>query len=179
MKKIIISGLVGSIILFIWQFLSWAVLGLHYDQMAYTPKQVELIEAINEIDIPEGDYFIPQAAPGSSSEEMMAMQEKYIGKPWVRISYRKDLQNDMVVNMVRGWVISLFAAVMFCWLLMNFREVSMRTSIPGALAVGLIGYLINPYLSSIWFEGNSLPDLIDAIVPWVFIGAFNAWFLNK
>lgn len=179
MKKIIISGLVGSLVLFIWQFLSWAALGLHYDQMAYSPKQDQILESINAIDIEEGDYFIPQAPPGSSNEEMIAMQEKHLGKPWVRVSYRKNLQNNMATNMLRGWAISFIAALLFCWLLMNFKEINIKKSILGAVSVGIIGYLVNPYLSSIWFEGNSFPDLVDAIVPWAIIGAFNGWYLNR
>jgi hypothetical protein len=179
MKKLLISGLAGSIVLFIWQFLSWAALGIHADQMAYTPKQDQLLEAIASVDIEEGDYFVPQAKPGSSAEEMQAMQDKYIGTPWAKVTYRKNLQNKMAINMVRGWAISFVAAILFCWLLMNFKEINMTTSVLAAISVGVIGYLVNPYLNSVWFEGNSLPDLIDAIVPWAIIGAFNAWFLNK
>jgi hypothetical protein len=179
MKKILIGGLVGSIILFVWQFLSWAALGLHYDQMAYTPNQDQVIEAINSLGLEEGDYFVPQAKPGSSAEEIAAMQEKYLGKPWAKVTYRKTLENNMAVNMFRGWSVTFIATLLFCWLLGNYREIKYSNAITSALAVGLIGYFINPYLNAIWFEGNSMPDLIDAIVPWALFGVFMGWFSNR
>ncbi len=39
MKKTIIGAIVGGIIIFAWQFLSWGPLNLHEAQQQYTPKQ--------------------------------------------------------------------------------------------------------------------------------------------
>ena len=47
MKKMIIGALVGGIILFAWQFLTWVLLDLHEAQQKYTPKQDSLIRYLN------------------------------------------------------------------------------------------------------------------------------------
>jgi hypothetical protein len=36
MKKLVIGSLVGGIIIFIWQTLSWAMLNLHHASQEYT-----------------------------------------------------------------------------------------------------------------------------------------------
>ena len=70
MKKTIIGAIVGGIIIFIWQFLSWTVLNTHEAAQQYTPNQ-EAIMAALEANLPDdGGYYIPGLAPGASEEEM-------------------------------------------------------------------------------------------------------------
>ncbi len=179
MKKIIIGGLVGSIILFIWQFLSWSLLDLHYTEMAHTDKQDEVLAALNEVGLDEGTYFIPRAPKGASQETMTEMAEQYEGKPWAIISYRDSLSSAMGMNLFRGWATSFVAALLLTWLLLQFAELNMSRSIMASVTIGLIGYLTIPYLKSVWFEGSSWGDLIDAIVSWGLTGAWLGWWLKK
>ncbi|WP_236973473.1 hypothetical protein [Membranihabitans maritimus] len=60
MSKIWIGSLVGGLILFIWQFLSWSMLNIHDNEMEYTPNQVQILEVLNE-NLEEGNYFLPTA----------------------------------------------------------------------------------------------------------------------
>ncbi len=43
MRKSIIGAIVGGIIIFLWQLLSWGVLNLHEAQQKYTPKQDSIL----------------------------------------------------------------------------------------------------------------------------------------
>ncbi len=43
-QKTIIGALVGGVILFIWQFLSWTMLNLHGESQKYTAKQNEILQ---------------------------------------------------------------------------------------------------------------------------------------
>jgi hypothetical protein len=55
----------------------------------------------------------------------------------------------------------------------------MKSTVLSSIAVGLIGYFTISYLNSIWFKTESLPDLIDAIVPWALTGGWLGWWLKK
>ena len=54
MKKLFVGALVGGLILFIWQFLSWSLLNIHLPEMQYTPAQDEILSALSEAGLEEG-----------------------------------------------------------------------------------------------------------------------------
>ncbi len=179
MQKKLIASLVAGLILFIWQFLSWGLLDLHGSQMEYTPQQDAILEALATADLEEGDYFIPRAPRGASSEEQQAEMEKRMGQPWALISYRSSMVNNMGMNMFRGYVLDFFAALLLVWVLLQFAELDLKKAVMASIAVGLIGYLTISYLNSVWFENGTLPDLIDAFVGWGIVGAWLGWYLPK
>ena len=57
MKKTIIGVLVGALILFIWQFISWGAVNLHSGMQQYTPKQTEILKYLGD-NLEEGFYYL-------------------------------------------------------------------------------------------------------------------------
>ncbi len=179
MKTLAIGSLVGGIILFLWQFLSWSLLGIHNPQMAYTPNQDAIIEALGNNLEEAGTYFVPRAPEGATMAEEEAFGKKMTGQPWAIVSYRKSFNANMGMNMVRGLIIDLLAVLLLGWILMKIPNLDFQTPLIVSLAVGLIGYLTISYLNTIWFEGSSFPDLIDAIVSWGAVGAWLGYWLPR
>lgn len=179
MKKLLIAAAVGSIILFFWQFLSWSLLGIHTSQMAYTDKQDVILEALDNAGVQEGHYFLPTVPAGTSFEEETANQEKMAGKPWARVSYHKSFEVNMGMNMFRGWLISFVSVFLLAWMLVKMADLNFQTALLSSLAVGLIGYFTIMYQQSIWFETNSIPHLVDAVVQWGIAGSWLGWYLPK
>lgn len=178
MKKSLVGALVGAIILFIWQFISWGISGIHGAEMQYTENQDEIL-AFLDGKLEEGTYFLPTVPEGASQEEQQALAETATGKPWAKISYRASFNSNMGMNLVRGFATDLIAAFLLCWVLLQFANLTFDKAIIASLSIGLIGYLTISYLNSIWFENNSLGDLIDAIVSWVLVGAWLGWWLRR
>jgi len=179
MNKTLVASLVGGVILFIWQFMSWSILGVHGSEMAYTDKQEEILDVLASSGLEEGDYFLPNAAPGTSSEEYQAYFEEQAGKPWATISYRKEMNSSSYLNMFRGFVVNTLAVFLLVWLLVKIPELNMSTAITSSVMVGLIGYLTINYINSVWFETNSIPYLIDAVAQWGLCGVWLGWFLGR
>ena len=179
MQKLIIGAVVGSLILFVWQFLSWALLDIHGSQLSYTPKQEAVMEALVATNLEEGDYFIMRAPHDASEEEAYAFRDQRLGKPWALISYHNELADTESMNMLRGWLIDLVSVFLLCWILLNITNLDFMKTMKVALAIGVISYLTIPYLNSIWFESNSIPDLIDALAQWGICGAWLGWWLNR
>jgi hypothetical protein len=178
MKKIIIAALVGGIILFMWQFVSWTLSGLHTGMQKYTPKQDEILKYLGD-NLEEGFYYLPTYPEGTSNEEAGKIMENSMGKPWAQVYYHKSLDANMGVNMVRGLVVDILAVLLLSWLLMKMGNASMQTIILTTLAVGFIGYLTDVYTKSIWFETKTLADLIDVIVGWGVVGVWLGWWLRR
>jgi hypothetical protein len=47
MKKWLIGSLVGAILVFLWQFLSWTILPIHSGEAKYTPAEKEILTSLS------------------------------------------------------------------------------------------------------------------------------------
>ena len=177
--KMIIGVVVGGFLVFLWQFLSWAMLNLHGSEQKYTAEQDAILQMLGENLPEEGTYFLPTFPPGTSSEDQQKMMEASSGKPWAQISYHKAMNTNMGMNMLRGFLTDIVAVFLLVWLLGKIPECTMGTSIMASVAVGVIGYLTTEYTNSIWFETNSMPDLIDALVSWAICGTWLGYWMNR
>ena len=79
MRKLIIGALVGGILLFIWQFLSWTVLNLHYNAYQYTDKQDAIMSFLSTQIEKEGQYMLPSLPPDATREEHEAAMKTNAG----------------------------------------------------------------------------------------------------
>ena len=178
MKQLLIGSLVGAVILFIWQFLSWGLMDLHGSQMDYHPNQDAVLEAIEQ-NLDEGTYFIPRTPRDASSADQQAYFEGRMGKPWALVSYYKSLEGSYADQFIRGFLLDFIAALLLAWILLQFKELTIKKAVLASIAVGLIGYLTITYLSDIYFPENTWPDLLDAFVQWGIVGAWLGWWLPR
>ncbi|MBC7884669.1 MAG: hypothetical protein H7X99_04300 [Saprospiraceae bacterium] len=178
-SKLIIGALVGGLLVFIWQFLSWAMLNVHGSTQMYTANQDTILSVLSSQLSEDGTYFLPTYAPGATPEEQEKLMETCMGKPWAQISYHKAYNAGMGMNMARGLLVDVVAVWLLSWLLMKIPNITMQTTVISAIVVGLISYLTTSYTNSIWFETNSIPDLIDAVVSWALAGAWLGWWFNR
>ena len=95
MKKTIIGTLVGGIILFMWQFLSWTALDLHRSAQNYSPKQDTILSYLSANLEKEGGYFLPTA------------QLEHLLKKW------KKLPMCILVNL--GQLFNTIVALSIIW----------------------------------------------------------------
>ncbi len=174
MKKILISGLVGGVILLIWQTLSWTALDIHGEMQAYTPNQDAVMEFLGE-NLEEGFYYMPNVVPGSNENPMEAFE----GKPWAQVYYHNAYSADMGTNMARGFAVNFLAVLLLAWVLLKMDMPSFSTILTASIAVGFIGYLTVTYTNSIWFETKTMGDLVDTLVSWALVGLWLGWWLRK
>lgn len=178
MKKMLIGALVGGLILFIWQFLSWSVLNVHRANNQYTEHQDEIMAVLSE-HLEDGTYFLPTVPKGASQEEYQQAMEEFNGKPWAQINYHASFGNNMPFNMIRGFVVDLLAVLFLTWILLKFGNLTFSNALLSSLAVGFIGYFTITYLNSIWYEQSTIGDIIDVVVGWGLTGAWLGWWLRR
>ena len=179
MNKQLVGTLVAGLILFFWQFFSWSMLKVHQSEMQYTPKQDQIMTALNQLDLEEGHYFVPTVPADASMDDEQKLRDNLVGKPWATVSYHKAFEVSMGSNMIRGFLLDLVSAFLLIWVLMKFRENNFMTTLLASLAIGTIGYLTIPYLHQVWMETDSTGYLIDTVVQWGLVGAWLGWWLNR
>jgi hypothetical protein len=182
MKKMIIGALVGGIILFVWQFITWGAMNFHEAQQRYTPKQDSILSYLTTQFSEEGGYLMPGYAPGTSSDEMKKQMEATVGKPWAQVVYHKSMpgMNTMFMNMGRSLVVNIFIVWLLCWLLIKIPSPSFGTIFLGTLGTGIIVFLHAPYTMHIWYGSFDLmAHLVDALVAWGATGLWLGWWLRR
>lgn len=179
MQKTIIAALVGAIILFLWQFLSWAALDLHRVEMSYTAQQGPIMEALASANLEDGTYSLPNHPDDATAAEKQAHNETMEGQPWAMITYHKAFESNMAMMMIRSFLINFLSVFLLVWVLGKMADLNFMTTLLASLAVGLIGYFTIDYLYYIYMGGNTIPVLIDTIVSWGLVGAWLGWWLNR
>ena len=181
MKKMIVGALVGGIILFAWQFLTWGFLHLHEAQQKYTPKQDSILSYLGTQFSEDGAFMLPSYAPGTSRDEMEKQMKTYEGKPWAQVIYHKSMpgMNKMFMNMGRSLLVNFIIIWMLCWLLLKIPAASFGTVFLGTIGTGIIVFLHAPYTMHIWYGSFDLiAHFTDALVAWGVTGIWLGWWLT-
>jgi hypothetical protein len=180
MRKILIGALVGGVILFIWQSISWMVLDLHAKANQYTPQQTEIMDLLNKQLTADGEYFLPNHPPDATMDEAMAAMDAMEGKPWAKISYHKSMDANMTMNMIRGLIVNIIAVALLCWILVRINVPAFSTVLLASLFTGLIVFLNAPYTQYIWYESFDIwAHFADAVMEWGLVGLWLGYYLRR
>lgn len=180
MKKILIGAIVGGILIFIWQFLSWTVLNLHRPASQYTPKQDEVLGYLNNQIGKGGSYLMPNHPDGASMEVQQSTMKNAVGKPWAVVVYHETMKDNMTMNIIRALLVDILMVGLFCWIASRLNPRNFSTIFIAALFVGLIVFINVPYVTHIWFETFDLNAyLIDSLVGWGLAGIWVGWLFTK
>ena len=179
MKKLLIGALVGGILVFGWQTLSWTMLHLHDPEYKQASNQDAIISSLSSQFAEEGQYMVPRANEKASAKEMEDFQKNMEGKPWAVVTFHKAYKADMMMNIIRGFLVALISVFLVCWILKK-QTSSFGTTFLSCLFIGLVGYLFIPYSGHIWFQTpGAMTNLIDALVAWGVCGIWLGWWLNR
>jgi hypothetical protein len=180
MKKTIVGALVGGIIIFIVQFLSWTVLNLHYKSQQYTPKQDSILAYLSSQELKSGEYFMPSLPPGYSMDAMNKLTNASKGTPWAVVSYHKALNTNMGKDMALAFLVDVVVVLLLAWILTKITLPSFGTIFLASFFVGLIVYLNQPLTYHIWYETpGQLGYIIDAVAEWGLTGIWLGWWLRR
>lgn len=182
MKKMVVGAIVGGIILFAWQFLTWGALNLHEKQQQYTPKQDSILAYLNTQFNEDGAFFMPTFPPGTSNKEMETKMKTMEGKPWAQLVYHKKMEgmDKMFMNMGRSLVVDILVVWLLCWLLVKIPSPSFGTIFAGTVGTGLIVFLNMPYILHIWYGSFDLMAYFtDALISWGVTGLWLGWWLRR
>jgi len=182
MKKIIVGSLVGAILLFSWQGISWMVMGLHEKEYLYTPAQDSLLASISSTIKEDGQYSLPNVPPGASKEARTELNKKMEGKPWVVLTYHSTYDMNMAMQMVRGFLIGLVCVWLCCMVIGRQADQSFMPVLRTTLTFGVISFLF------VWYIGHNFggtpwsvlrPELIDDLISWGLTGIWLGWWYGR
>ena len=180
MKKVLIGSIIGGLIIFIWQFLSFALINFHKPVQAFTDKDKAILAFLNDQGLKEGGYILPGMPEGATMDEHQNAMKEAEGKPWASIQYHEKWENNMVMNMIRGLLVDIIMVALFCWILRRLNVLSFNNIVIASLITGLIVFLNAHYTNFIWYQTFDIwAHLLDAVVSWGLTGLWLAWWLRR
>jgi len=113
MKKIILASVLGGVVLFIWWFLSWAVLDLHGGTMRGLSNE-DAVREFMKSNFPQSSvYIIPKQMGGGESA-----MKKYKEGPIATVVYQAEGADPaMPSQMAIGFLFNVFYAWIAAWFL--------------------------------------------------------------
>jgi len=185
--RILIAGLIGGIVMFIWgsvvhTLLPIGEMGLHVP----TDQPTALSALAQTTKAGEGIYMYPSINPGQMSDKaaMAAFVEANKDSPFAFVVYQpggNPVFANMAPNLVKQLVTDILAALVAAWILaMLVTGFQKRVVVAGAL--GLFAWLAIsvPYWNWYMFPVSfTLGALIEQVVGWVLAGAAIAWWLGR
>ena len=177
MKQVLIAGVVGGLILWVWGFLAWAILPLHTPSMHNIQTEDPVIEVMQNSMQTEGVYVFP-AMPADMSDE--AGHEAWVSKhkrgPVGMIIYNPDGSDPMMPSqMVVGFLIFVITASIAAWFLS--RSTAAASPYMARVAYcGMIGIFISFISHLTAWNWMGFPFvytsamMIDSVLGWLLTG---------
>ncbi len=180
MKRIILSGILGGIVLTLWGVLSWMVLPLHKDTIKHIPEEDKIAAVLSETISKQGVYTLPYYSQDLKGEEqelaMKLWEEKYKKGPIATIFYRPKGSDPMMMQeFISGFIINIISALLAAWFLSRSTAVSQsyfsRVSFVASLAVfaSVAVYLVEWNWMLVPFKYTTAM-IVDLLAGWIFVG---------
>ncbi|HEV8538006.1 MAG TPA: hypothetical protein VGR15_03690 [Bacteroidota bacterium] len=177
MKKTIVGGIVGGIILFVWSFLAWVLLPLHEPTLHQIPDEDAAISALQPLLNEKAVYVFPKMPPMGADQ---ATVDKCIAKikrgPVGMIVYDPAGSDPMMPGqMAVGLIVNILSAWVVAWFLI--RSTAVNASFISRVAYcGMFGVFVSLFAHLTNWNWMGFPVdftsrmVIDALLSWIIAG---------
>lgn len=194
MKSFIFGVLLGTVVLFMWGWISWQYLPVHSETFTALPDEEATRLHLIQQKLKTGAYVIPaqlnmypdfdEMGEMLATERQKKLQERQRVGPMVTIFYREKPGSPLSgKTMTNGFVLNLIG-VLIVSILLKCSLHSCRWYIQRVLFVALIGvFLAIMGDATQWnwmlFPAKYIQDMMwDHIIAWVLVGIVLAFFIK-
>ena len=181
--RVVVSTLVGGLLLFAWQSLSWTVLPLHTQSLRYTAGQDSILALMAQHMDQTGMYYLPSPNPedgsGSSYEEMETAMK---GKPVAQVNFIQAYESNMGLNMGIGLLLSVLSALIISLVLARHTMGSALGRFAFSLGIGVILIAQDTLGDVVWWFHPAhwyVPEIIDYLAMFSLAGIWFAWYWGR
>ena len=121
-KKIVLGGLAGSLIIFVWGFLTWVVLQWRAPEFSRMQQEEVVMTALEQGAPSDGVYFVPwsMAGPGEDAAKVEAeAMKKMTDRLFAFVVVKHHAGADMGPLMLTHLLVQFLACALVMWLLLR------------------------------------------------------------
>jgi len=184
--RILIAGLIGGLVMFLWGAVSHMMLPIGETGMKVPTAQAATLAALQRSTKGSGVYMYPSPATEDWRDEakMQAFAESTEGQPYAFVVFQpggNPANTSMTSNLLGQWGSDTLGAIVAAWILaLGTFGFGKRVAIAGAL--GLFGWLAIsvPYWNWYMFPTDfTVANLVEQVVGWILGGSAIAWWLGR
>lgn len=156
MKQVIIGGVVGGVLLFVWQFAAWMFLGIHdMEQEPLLKNEAAVVSALSGT--ARGVYWIPglerKYHKETESDEYKAWAKRHEDGPRAWIVYDPEGSPPMdAKQMAIGGVVAFLIGLVSAWLLSRASIGSYGGRWVFVLGLGVFAALVMDVQGWVWMN---------------------------
>ncbi|NGX50633.1 MAG: hypothetical protein K1060chlam2_00481 [Chlamydiae bacterium] len=189
MYKVIIGGIIGGIIAFLWAFVSWAVLPWH-NMTINTFRNPEFVAwVIKENVTVDGVYMVPydkshqaNLTPGEVEKEMNQQKAAMKAGPFVYAQVKVGgVDPTSPLLYITSFLTQLAGALLISILLFKVVDTNYGGRLLFVTMTGLIVGVLGVIPNWNWFAAGyrfSLVMMADYLIQWFLVGLFLAGFVK-
>jgi hypothetical protein len=179
MKRILLGGLLGGIVLFVWGFVSWAVLPWHEATLNVVSNEDAVLGAIAANATKRGIYLIPGApdTTGLSDEEAERREQEAMKKmgegPFVFAAVTPGRSPGMGAALAGSFVIQFVSAALATFLLMRASAMPYLARTAFVMLLGLFAGIVVHLPHWNWWGfamDYTLVGIADLVIGWFLAG---------
>jgi len=175
--KTFFRSLLGGLILFMYQFISFAGANFHGNAQAYTEKQDTIMAFLKTMNLENKQYILPRPSENATPEDQQKYAVESQGKPWAMINYHNTKDTGMFMPMIRGFLVDILAIFLLFGLLDKISDINNTKAIIYCCTIGFFSFIVIPYTNYIWYQTPDIwAHLLDAFVPYALLGFLYARF---
>jgi hypothetical protein len=181
MKKIVLPSLLAAIVVFIWMFISWAILSWHNTDMKNISDEALIQQMKSSLNEP-GIYLYPGEPEEQSDEAMEKWFDQYKAGPLVHfmVYNPQGAEWNMALPIVRSFLINFISAFIAAVLLMMTlaQNPSFWRRVIFVTLLGLFSGFVGPFIEWNWYgfpTAYTIVGVVDYCVTWFFAGLILAW----
>ena len=176
MKRLILAGIIGGVILWIWGLISWTVIPLYTPTMRNIPNEDVVVETLSEYLSIKSIYIFPGLPKEDDQYSRDRWAEKYKRGPIGMIIYNPVGADPMMLGQfLIGFIIFAIASYIAAWFLSR-STAAMTSYLSRVTYCGMLGIFISlPTHLSAWnwmgypFDFTTAM-VADVVFGWIFAG---------
>lgn len=186
MKRYVLGGLLGGLVMFFWGFLAHTVLPLGEVGMGQPKDEKQVLDAVQAgLPAQEGVYFLPwmDAAKMSDEAAMAEYAARTKASPYALVIYQPIGRDatDMGAQLGVQWASDTAAAILLAWLIAAVGA-SMARALTVASVVSVFGWLgsLGPFVN--WYRfplDFALANLAEQWIGWVLAALVIGWWMRR
>lgn len=144
MKKLVLGGVLGGVVIFVWMALSWMVFPWHTASLLRFNDEEAMRQAIAANAPEAGMYALPSPtpAPGTGPMSAEAMEKDMAKTPHAFVAVRLQPVATMAPQMIVGILSQVLTMLLASWLLLTTSGLSYMGRVGFITVLGMISWLL-------------------------------------
>lgn len=175
MKRKIITLVLGTLILFIWNAVSWMALPFHSNALHTIPDSAIESETLKSVLQTDGIYHYPGFPEGESTESLEAIEQKLNEGPRITFMAYKAGSTELFdpKNFILNLLFNFLTVLLLLFLIEKQTDKTVKQVLISTLAIGLLIGFASDFPQMNWFMfplEYTLPNVLDYLIAFTLIG---------